>query len=120
MHEMSLVEALLDSLLPLCEKNGWKRIDRIVLKIGVLRQVIPQALVFCFETAAGGTPLEGATLEIMDIPIRQKCGHCGLEWGGEVPLGRCTACGSIEVETISGVELDIESLEVVVDEDKEG
>lgn len=120
MHEMSLVEALLDSVLPLCEENGWKRVERIVLRIGALRQVIPQALVFCFETASEGTPLAGAALEILDSPIRQRCGNCGLEWGGEVPLGRCTACGSIEVETISGVELDIESLEVVMDEDKEG
>ena len=118
MHEMSLVEALLESLLPICEENRWKKVERVFLRIGTLRQVIPEALVFCFETAAVGTPFAGAKLEIQDVPIRQKCGRCGVEWGGEIPLGRCGACGSIEVETISGVELEIESLEVAVDDDE--
>ena len=118
MHEMSLVEAVFESLLPLCADNGWKRVEKVTLKIGTLRQVIPEALLFCFETAAAGTPREGAMLDIQEVPIRQKCRHCGLEWGGEIPLGRCTACGSTEVDTISGVELDIESLEVAVDDDE--
>jgi len=112
MHEMSLVEALLDSLLPLCTENKWEKVARIHLKIGSLRQVIPEALVFCFQTASAGTPLAEAAVEITEIGIRQKCGSCGLEWGGEIPLGRCPGCGSIEVETISGFELEIDSLEV--------
>lgn len=118
MHEMSLVEAVFESLLPLCVDKGWKRVEKVTLRIGTLRQVIPEALLFCFETAAAGTPLEGAILDIQEVPIRQKCRHCGLEWGGEIPLGRCTDCGSTEVDTISGVELDIESLEVAVDDDQ--
>ncbi len=117
MHEMSLVEAILDNLVPLCEQNGWKKVDKVVLKVGVLRQVIPEALIFCFSTSASGSPLEGAVLEIVDVPIRQKCSSCGLEWGGEIPLGRCQGCGSVEVETVNGIELDIESLEVAVDDD---
>jgi hydrogenase nickel incorporation protein HypA/HybF len=117
MHEMSLVEAIMDSLLPICDERGWRKVERVVLKVGALRQVMPDALVFCFETTAVGTPLEGAALEIVDVPILQKCAKCGLEWGGEVPLGRCPRCGSIEVETIAGTELDIESLEVGIDGD---
>lgn len=121
MHEMSLIEAVFESLLPLCAENRWQKVEKITLRIGTLRQVIPEALVFCFETAATGTPLEGAILDIREVPIRQKCRECGLEWGGEIPLGRCTGCGSIEVDTISGVELDIESLEVaIIDDDEKG
>ncbi|NLI95679.1 MAG: hydrogenase maturation nickel metallochaperone HypA [Synergistaceae bacterium] len=118
MHEMSLVEALLDSLLPLCAENGWKKVERIHLKIGSLRQVIPEALVFCFKTASAGTPLAEAEIEIAEIGIRQKCERCGLEWGGEIPLGRCAACGSIEITTTAGFEMEIDSLEVWDNDDE--
>jgi hydrogenase nickel incorporation protein HypA/HybF len=120
MHEMSLVEALLESLLPLCAENKWEKVERIHLKIGSLRQVIPEALVFCFQTASSGTPLAEAAVEITEIGIRQKCGRCGLEWGGEIPLGRCPGCGSIEVLTTAGLELEIDSLEVLENADEAG
>jgi len=118
MHEMSLVEAILESLVPLCSSNGWSRIEKVVLRVGALRQVVPEALVFCFETAAAGTPLEGANLEINEVPIRQSCRSCSREWGGDQPLGRCSFCGSVEIDTVSGVELNIESLEVAVDDNE--
>ena len=120
MHEMSLVEAILESLVPLCSSNDWHRIEKVVLRVGALRQVVPEALVFCFETASAGTPLEGANLEINEVPIRQSCMSCSREWGGDQPLGRCPGCGSVEIETVSGVELDIESLEVAVDDEEKG
>ncbi len=120
MHEMSLVEAILESLLPLCEKNRWNRVERLVLRIGSLRQVIPEALVFCFEAASSGTPLAGALVEIKEVPIRQKCSSCGLEWEGEVPLGRCSGCRSADVVTVAGLELEIEALEVLEDANEKG
>jgi hydrogenase nickel incorporation protein HypA/HybF len=120
MHEMSLVEAILESLVPLCVENRWRKIERVVLRIGSLRQVIPEALVFCFEAASSGTPLADASIEIKEVPIRQKCASCGLEWEGEVPLGRCSGCRSVEVETIAGLELEIEALEVLENGDEKG
>ena len=120
MHEMSLVEAIMESLVPLCSSNGWNRVEKVVLRVGTLRQVVPEALVFCFETASAGTPLEGASLDIKEIPLRQSCRSCGEKWGGDQPLGRCPCCGSVETETVSGLELEIESLEVAVDENEKG
>lgn len=119
MHEMSLVEAIMESLVPLCSSNGWDRVEKVFLRVGVLRQVIPEALVFCFETASAGTPLAGASLELTEVPLRQSCRSCCWEWGGDLPLGKCPRCGSVDTETVSGVELEIESLEVAVDDNQE-
>src|SRR6476661_2066467 len=70
MHELSLAEAIA----AIAEGHaGGRRVAKVVVKIGHLRQVVPSALTFAFELVTQGTCVEGAELEIEDVPARIAC-----------------------------------------------
>ena len=63
MHELAIVHGIVEAV---TEKSGDTRILRIVLEIGRLTAVLPEALRFCFDVVAVGTTAEGATLDIRE------------------------------------------------------
>lgn len=95
------------------EENGWPAVTRVTLKIGKMRQVIPDVMKFSFSVASEGTPLEGAELEIIELPLSFTCRKCGFAWKEEV--FSCPGCGSSDVEIMQGMELEIDSVEVEED-----
>lgn len=112
MHEMSLVEAILESLEEMQKKNNWKRITRVTLNIGKMRQVIPEVMEFAYKTAISGTTLDGSELEIRSLDMRFVCSSCSMEWGEDEMSFVCPFCSSTEVSMIQGMELEINTLEV--------
>jgi hydrogenase nickel incorporation protein HypA/HybF len=109
MHELALADAIVE----ICREHaGGRSVTKVEVKIGFLRQVVPDSLAFAFELVASGTELDGAQLEIEQIPARVACNTCGAEttidW---FPLA-CTPCGGLDVELISGEECHVESLEL--------
>src|SRR3546814_11849710 len=77
MHELSLCLSMLDLIAERVRAEGAHRVLRIGVDIGALGHVEPQALAFCFESAARGTAAAGARLEIRVVPGRAYCFDCG-------------------------------------------
>jgi hydrogenase nickel incorporation protein HypA/HybF len=109
MHELSLSSAVLATTL---KHADGRRVSAINLRIGRLRQVIPDSLEFYFEFVSRDTVCEGARLEMEVIDARLRCRPCGTEWAIEIPAFRCPTCGGSEVEVASGDEFEVESIEV--------
>ncbi|MFO5440064.1 MAG: hydrogenase/urease maturation nickel metallochaperone HypA, partial [Dolichospermum sp.] len=57
------------------------------------------------------TLVEGARLEIFEIPGMAKCRECCTNFYVEKPFGICE-CGSIKLDIIAGEELKIKEIEV--------
>jgi hydrogenase nickel incorporation protein HypA/HybF len=112
MHELSLAEKINNTVKDLCERSDWTRVRRIVLKVGHMRQIDPELLLFAFEVVAKGTVSEGAEISVMELPIIFKCHSCGRQAAAEGTVFICSNCGSGNVELCSGMELTIESMEV--------
>jgi len=110
MHELAITESMVAAV---AEAVGVARVARVRLQVGRLAGVVPQALQFCFEACARGTTLEGAALQIDEIPARGRCRDCGAELTMNSFVDTC-ACGCIEVELMSGQELRITQVEVEV------
>ncbi len=53
---------------------------RVTLDVGKLAGVTPDAIAFCFDIVAKGTALDGARLDINEIPGRCRCRDCGSEF----------------------------------------
>jgi hydrogenase nickel incorporation protein HypA/HybF len=70
------------------------------------------AVAFCFEVVAQGTPLEGASLEILEIEGRARCEACGLEFEADTLFAPCM-CGSHRLKRIHGEELIVKSVEMM-------
>jgi hydrogenase nickel incorporation protein HypA/HybF len=113
MHELSIAQAIVAVA---ARHAGGARVERVPVRIGHLRQVVPAALAFSFELCAHGTPVDGAELEIEHVPIGAVCRSCGTdsELDG-FPLA-CPACGGLAVDVVRGEELQVESLELETEE----
>src|SRR5437764_10212887 len=112
MHELSIAEAVVGIA-------SWhaagRKVSKVELKVGHLRQVVPSALEFAFELLTNGTPLEGAELVIEDVPARGRCKQCGAEtqmWA--FPL-QCAHCNGLDLEIETGEELLVDALELEQD-----
>jgi hydrogenase nickel incorporation protein HypA/HybF len=113
-HELSIAQAIVDVAVRHAGDAG--RVERVHVRVGHLRQVVPSALAFAFELCTHGTPLDGAALEIEAVPIGVACPDCGLESELDgFPLA-CPACGGLAVNVVRGEELQVESLELVTEE----
>ncbi len=64
MHEMALMESVVEIALEEMTKAGASKLSRIALDIGRLSAVEPEAMRFCFAAVAAGTRAEGAELTI--------------------------------------------------------
>jgi hydrogenase nickel incorporation protein HypA/HybF len=108
-HELAIAESIVRIA---AEHAGDRRVRKVELKVGHLRQVVPAALAFGFELVAHGTLVEGAELEIEEVPARVRCERCGAEGKNDgFPLC-CPCCGSVDVSVTAGDELHVEALEV--------
>jgi hydrogenase nickel incorporation protein HypA/HybF len=81
------------------------------LRVGALRQVVPDTLATAFELTARETPCEGARLVQELVPAVLHCPMCSHEWAPQEPDFRCFACHAPAV-VIAGRELEVESIEV--------
>lgn len=109
MHELSLSGAIVNTVV---KHAGERRVSVVTMRIGRLRQVVPDTLEFYFDFVARGTVCEGARLELELIPARLACGPCEREWTVEFPDFRCPTCLEGGVEVITGNEFEVESIDV--------
>jgi hydrogenase nickel incorporation protein HypA/HybF len=108
MHELSIADAVLQIV---CRHAGERRVERVELKVGHLRQVVPSALTFAFGLVADGTVAEGAELVMEEVPAEGRCRDCGTDSVlPDFPL-QCSSCGSLHLELLRGEELLVDALE---------
>jgi hydrogenase nickel incorporation protein HypA/HybF len=109
MHELSIAE----SVVRIAERHAaGRRVVKVELKIGHLRQVVPSALAFAFELVAEGTAVTGAELVVEEVPVRGRCRTCRAETQLDgFPL-QCATCTGFDLELLQGEELLVDSLEL--------
>ncbi len=107
MHELSIATAVVDAC---AERAAGSRVLRVRLEIGRLSAVMPDAVRFCFDLCAKDTELEGAALEILDIPGRAICRVCDAAVDLESPMGRCSCGGALRI--VAGEELRVKDMEI--------
>jgi hydrogenase nickel incorporation protein HypA/HybF len=107
MHELGIAQ----EVVAIVSEHARGRVTRVVLEIGKLSAILPDAIQFCFDLCTEGTVVEGAELQIIEVPGRARCRICRGEVTLLQPFGRCE-CGSSDLEWLSGEELRIKEYEV--------
>jgi hydrogenase nickel incorporation protein HypA/HybF len=108
-HELSLSSGIVEVVL---RHAAGRRVTAVSLRVGGLRQVVPDSLEFYFGICARGTVCEDAVLEQEIVPARLRCEACSTEWEPALLLFVCADCGGREVKAVAGEELEIESIVV--------
>ena len=109
MHEMSLCEAIAGAV---NRHAGGQPVTSVLVRIGHLRQVVPDALRFSWEMITTGSDLEGCVLEIESVPATVACRACGKTTTLDMPIVGCGECFSRDVELLTGEEFAVVSLEL--------
>ena len=119
MHEYSIVEGVLDSVIPAAEKAGADRIVCVRLRVGDMTEVVQESLDFmwgiCCEQR--GPMVEGCRLEVEYVYPRSACLKCGHEFEHDRLHLKCPECGSASTMLLSGRELEIASMDVDIPDD---
>lgn len=112
MHEMSLAEGVVQIVEDTLRAEGCSRVKTVWLEIGQLAAVETEALRFCFDAVTRGTAVEGARLEIIEIPGQGWCVECKCNVAIAAQYAPCPACGSYHVQVTGGSEMRVKELAV--------
>ena len=120
MHEFSLAQSVLETVISVAEQKGFNKIKKIILKFGTFALIQEDQFRFCFEIVQKDMKMtEKAELQIEWVPGELKCSNCNFEGKIEnfpqdhielAPIFQCPKCKSYKTEILSGTETIIDSI----------
>lgn len=108
MHELALCEAIVETV---TRRADGQRVERVDVRIGHFRQVVPDSLQFSWALLTDGTDLAGCELVIDHVPAVIRCEACGEQTTLDMPILLCRKCDCTNVTLVSGEEFLIASLD---------
>ena len=117
MHETALMQDLITTVIQAVEKYNVTRVNRVVLSVGKISNVLPEALLFAFEALTKEGIMKGAGLEIEYLPIIARCHACGREYQSDGFPIVCPGCQSKNFTIISGDEVYIKNIDIDCEEE---
>lgn len=113
MHELSIVEALIDQVGRELDRAGQPgRVVRLELSIGRLSGVNCESIRFAFGLISPGTPLEDADVVIEEPKAICKCHACNARVEIDDLVVQCPLCSGHDITIEGGRELLLQSIEV--------
>ncbi|CAM3062163.1 hydrogenase maturation nickel metallochaperone HypA [Mycobacterium intermedium] len=110
MHELSLCEAIAGVVK--AHADG-RHVDVVRVRVGALRQVVPESLSFCWTLVRESENMPDAELELECVTAAVRCRGCGEQSDIVSPWSIwCPNCESTDVEVLRGNEFLVTSLDV--------
>jgi hydrogenase nickel incorporation protein HypA/HybF len=109
-HELSICSAIASIA---TEHAAGRAVSAVHLRVGHLRQVVPETLVYSWDLVVDGTALAGSVLDIEHVPAVIVCRDCGarstltapITEGEEKPLKYPVMFRSADVVVVNKVDL---------------
>lgn len=108
MHELGYCEAVVDAVE---RRAAGRAVFRVGVRIGTVHRVVPAAFEQSFQLVAAGGVADGATTEVIVVPVQGRCGECRAAFDSTDPAPACPHCGSLDVAVEGGDDLVLEWLE---------
>ena len=119
MHELSIAMGIVNAASEEAQ-NRSVQVSAVHLRLGALSGVVKEALLFSYEVACQGTPLQGSQLIVEDVPVVVFCASCQKECPlPSVQLFVCPECGTPTMDVRQGKEIQVFALEVQENEAQE-
>lgn len=107
MHELSLIQGLLETVVKSAAREGIKTVHTVRLVVGEIYGALPEALDFAFGVLSQDTVCCGAVLEVEVRELRYVCNLCDSEVVAHV----CSSCGSRDKHISQGNEIYLDYYE---------
>jgi hydrogenase nickel incorporation protein HypA/HybF len=115
MHELGIAQNILQIVQQSVPKEQAADVRSIRIRVGQLSGVVPDSLEFCFGAMVAQTDMPQARLDIEQVPIQSKCKDCEHQFEIKGWDFTCAACKSVNLEMISGRELEVVEIELADD-----
>jgi hydrogenase nickel incorporation protein HypA/HybF len=113
-HELGIMQSALGLVAEHARRENASRVVRIVLRIGELSGVEPDALRFAFDAVTPGTVAAGAALQIDVVPPLAHCASCQQDFAPENgSFFQCPHCAALSSSLKQGRELDLVRIEMI-------
>jgi hydrogenase nickel incorporation protein HypA/HybF len=112
MHELGIAQSVLDAVAVEAARHPGARPVKVVVRVGELAAVDPDALQFSFEVLTSETEFQDLQLEIEICPRRHRCLECETEFDVKDLDFRCPRCGAVRNQCVSGDQLELGYLEL--------
>lgn len=112
MHELSVVENIINIITNKSKKDGFNIVKHICLEIGELSCISIEALEFCFEITCKNTILEDAKIDIISVPGRGLCNSCGQKVAYKALYEPCPLCNNYDITKLEGFDMRIKNIKV--------
>lgn len=109
MHELSICRSIVDIV---ARHAAGREVRAVHLRVGQLRQIVPDTLVYCWGLMNEESPLAGSTLEVESIPAALRCRSCAATTAISAPVLVCGTCQGTDVEIVAGEEFLITTLDL--------
>ncbi len=140
MHEWSLANGIVKSVLEEKEKNRAKAIKKVEISVGEVSQIDTETLRYAIENISRGTPMEGSEIMIDVEKTELRCRTCGHIWnfdevrGNLEPVGeegdnavhylpesisifiKCPVCMGQDIEILGGKGVSIKKIILEVED----
>jgi hydrogenase nickel incorporation protein HypA/HybF len=117
MHELHLMGQVVKSVEQALRGTERGKPSVVRLRVSALSHLMSHdlsSLQSAFEMASLGTTAEGATLDIVTVPVAASCKHCGTTSDSFQADAACGTCGATDVDLATVPEVVVQ--EVVVTE----
>jgi hydrogenase nickel incorporation protein HypA/HybF len=111
MHELGIVFQIVKTVEQVAEENDLTSIDSVTLELGQVSGIVHSQLQSCWLwTTNKSEILEGAKLEIDEIPAVTFCENCQKTYA-TVEFGKiCPHCNSPNTYLLAGNEMNIKDI----------
>lgn len=123
MHEMSIATELLAVTLSTVEEHADQLspangpcVELVEVEIGLLQQVVFEALELAWQAVSDGTAAEGATLTLTETAAIARCRWCGETFVPTIDNYLCPTCSKADVEICAGNDILLRSITCQADE----
>jgi len=119
MHELSMADAIVKTVLDVAEKNQAIEILEVTIEVGKLTMLNPEQLRFLLEVLTEDTLMKDAEIIIEEIPVEIKCNSC--DYTGSTDLDdsdhylmivKCPKCDERDLEIITGRECNVKNIKI--------
>ena len=116
MHELGIMETVLDTAIEFAQENNAREIREIHLQTGAIFGIQQEYAELFFKMVSEGTMAENAKLVFNTVPARFICRDCkeSTEYTAFTEkVFSCKHCGSENIVMVGGREFRIESMVTV-------
>ena len=114
MHELSMTANLFEIMEKEAKAKKAKKITGVKLQIGLFSGVVPDLMKTAFDIYKKDTIASDAEVEIEEVPLKIQCQDCNTKVIKDDFIFICGKCGSHNLKTLSGTELFLEKMDLLI------